>query len=71
MARSSNEPIKATSLVIGAHAEGPILTVLAGQSVEANIRLNASLISLLARSLNQALVEQHALEARLKLKTGG
>jgi hypothetical protein len=52
----ANEIIPATSFAISPHSDGPILTVLNGKTVAANIRLSVPLIWLLARSLGRVLI---------------
>jgi hypothetical protein len=67
----ANEIIPATNFTITPHDGGPILSVLVDRNVAANIKLSTSLIWLLARTLNQALADQHLYEQRMKLQQTG
>jgi hypothetical protein len=67
----AEDVIEATSFAITPRDGGPILSVIVNRNVAANIKLSTSLIWLLARSLNQALADQHLWEQRMKLQKEG
>jgi hypothetical protein len=68
---SDNQVIEATGFAAGAHPRGAILSVLRGDAVVANIRLNPSSVWLLQRALHECLIEQAVLEQRARRDNAG
>jgi hypothetical protein len=62
----SENVIKATSFSASAHACGPVLTILQGNAVAANVRLDIGMIWLLQRALHDVLAAQAKLEERVR-----
>jgi hypothetical protein len=65
-----SDVIEPTGFIIGAHPRGPVLSIMAGPTVAANIRLDPSLVWKLVHELPRALKEQAAMEEVVARRKG-